>query len=128
MSGCFRAYPEGVADRLIDIADVRPIMREMVTTGIGIIEKHYNVTSEDNFLRNLPPKYVSAYGRYEEMELQRGIMVCLVHVLLGDFDFPRHYRSDDFVTQKTKRIGDLDKIIAALPELEKRFAETGKVI
>ncbi|MGO4569269.1 hypothetical protein AB4Z52_30535 [Rhizobium sp. 2YAF20] len=57
-----------------------------------------------------------------------GVMVCVVRILLGDFDFVEHYRSDEYKTGKPKRIADLDKIIAALPELRKRYTETGTVV
>jgi hypothetical protein len=47
---------------------------------------------------------------------------------LGDFDFVVRYRSDDFKTIYPKRTEELNKIIAKLPELKKRYAETGSVI
>jgi hypothetical protein len=55
-------------------------------------------------------------------------MFCITLIMLGDFDFIEHYRSDAFKTEKPKRIKDLDAIIAALPELKRRYEDTGSVI
>ena len=115
---------------MIDITEVRPVLRDVMRDGIAFIEKHYDLSSEENLLRNLPPKYTSYVGTwgYDELEKQKGVTMCLVRILLGDFDFIMNYRSEDYKTIYPKSLTELDKIIAALPELKKRYAETGSVI
>lgn len=117
-----------VEDKYIDITEAEPVLVAMVKNGIAIMEKYYDLSSEENLLRNLPPKYTPSKGEYEEMEMQKGVMFCITRIMLGDFDFIGHYRSDAFKTEKPKRIKDLDAIIAALPELKRRYEETGSVI
>ncbi len=112
----------------IGFDEAKPAIKGMLADGITLIEKYYDLSSEENLLRNLPPKYVPAVGENEEMEGGLGVMVCVARILLGDFDFVEHYRSDDYKTLRPKRINELDIIIAALPELKRRFAETGKVV
>lgn len=117
-------------DAVIDIKDARPILKAMLQDGIALIERHYDLSSEEDLLKNLPPRYeVTPHFTvpYSEMEKQKGVMMCIVHVLLGDFDFVEHYRSDGFETVYPKRTADLDKLIAALPALKKRYTETGSV-
>ncbi|AXW13832.1 hypothetical protein CJO84_01315 [Ralstonia solanacearum] len=62
------------------------------------------------------------------MEKMKGVMICLVRILLGDFDFVLNYRGDEFNTLFPKRFAELDKIIAALPELKRKYDETGSVV
>jgi hypothetical protein len=116
-------------DTTVDITEVRPVLEAMMKDGISFIENHYDLSSEENFLEGLPAKYTTRNEiPYDEMDKQKGVMMCLVHVLLGDFDFVEHYRSDDFKTLFPKRTEDLDKIMSVLPELKRKFAEAGKVI
>ena len=55
-------------------------------------------------------------------------MLCIVRLVLGDFDFVVRYHNDEIPTAWPKRMADVDKIIAALPELKRRYEETGSVI
>lgn len=104
-----------------------PVLRAMLMDGIALLNKYYDVSSEENLLRNLPPKYQVAQGMNLEYDESKAVMLCIVHILLGDFDFVEHYRSDEFKTELPKRYQDLDAIIAALPELKQRYLETGSV-
>jgi hypothetical protein len=117
-------------DTAIDITEVRPVLVAMMEDGISFIEKRYDLSSEENLLKGLPAKYTTRHvnSPYDELDKQKGVMMCIVHVLLGDFDFVEHYRSDDFKTLFPKRTEDLDKIMSVLPELKRKFAEAGKVI
>ncbi|MFM0009006.1 hypothetical protein PQR46_00660 [Paraburkholderia sediminicola] len=54
--------------------------------------------------------------------------VCIVHILLGDFDFVARYQSGDFETIFPKRTAELDKIVEALPQLRRHYVEKGAVI
>lgn len=77
-------------------------------------------------LRHLPiSEKVWVHGG---MEGAAGVMQCLARIVLGDFDFVENYCSDEFKTAVPKNTADLDKIVAALPGLKKRYAEMGKVI
>jgi hypothetical protein len=110
----------------VALDEARPVLTGMMKDGIDLINKYYDLSSEENFLRNLPldPKVVGHHG----IEKGSGVMLCVTRILLGDFDFVEKYRSDDFKTMYPKHYKELDAIIAALPELKVRFEETGKVI
>jgi hypothetical protein len=116
-------------DKYVDISEARPVLKAMLQDGILILQKYFNLSGEEGLLNGLPPKYVpSNQIVYDEMERHKGVMVCIVRILLGDFDFVERYASDDFVTTFPKRRAELDKVIAALPDLKRRYAETGSVI
>lgn len=101
-------------------------LRKVLQDGIGFLKQYYDFTSEEHLLRHLPAsEKVWAVGGMEE---GAGVMQCLAHIVVGDFRFVEYYCSDDFKTVYPKKTPDLDKIIATLPELKKRYAETGKVI
>jgi hypothetical protein len=119
-----------VKDKTLDITEARSALIATMEDAISFIDTHYDMSSEENLLRALPAKYTTRHERspYDEMDRWKGVMMCLIHVLLGDFDFVDRYRSDDFETTFPKRTDDLDKIVAALPELQRRYAETGSVI
>jgi hypothetical protein len=102
----------------------------VLADGIGILNKYFDYSSEENLLRNLPTGQKQRDG-YEEnafYEMSSGIAHCLAAIVLGNFDFVERYASDDFKTLRPKREAELKKILAALPELKRKFAETGKVI
>jgi hypothetical protein len=115
---------EQVEKRWIDITEARSLLRSVMLDGIEIIDKLYDLSSEQNFLRNLPPKYNTRHINipYDEFEMQKGVMVCIVHALFGDFDFVEKYRSDDYHTIFPKRTKELDNVVAALPDLKKLYA------
>lgn len=119
---------EQMERQMLDVNESRAVLVAMMKDGIDFIAQHYDLSSEENFLRALPAKYEPRYKIYREFEMQDGVMLCLVHMLYGDFDFFEHYRSDSFETVYPKRTADLDKIAAALPELKRRYAQTGSVI
>jgi hypothetical protein len=124
------AMSEEVKLRCIDLADSHSVLSSMMKDGIAFIEKYYDLSSEANLLKNLPPKYTVSPSQsiYSEMEMQKGVMMCVVHILHGDFDFVEHYASSDFKTQYPKRDNELKLILAALPELKRKLSETGNVI
>ena len=114
---------------MLDIGESRPLFEATMKDGIDFIAQHYDLSSEENFLRALPAKYTGRYAHsYDEYERHNGVMLCLIHMLYGDFDFFDYYRSDAFETAFPKRVADLDKIAAVLPELKNRYAETGSII
>jgi hypothetical protein len=121
---------QAVVDITIDIADARPVLTETLRDAISFIENHYDLSSEDALLRGLPAKYATRHvnSPYDQFEKMKGVMLCLVHILLGDFDFVESYRDNGYETIFPKRIQELDKIIGMLPELKRRYAETGSVI
>ncbi|MFM0592163.1 MULTISPECIES: hypothetical protein [Paraburkholderia] len=120
---------EDLDERSIDLKNAPTVLAAMLRDGISFIERYYQLVNEESLLGNLPAKYTTRNEiPYDEMERQKGVMMCLVHILLGDFDFVNHYRSEDFKTVFPKRMGELDKIVVALPDLKRRYAETGLVI
>ncbi|PZR47985.1 hypothetical protein [Paraburkholderia fungorum] len=122
--------PKAIEDQIVDFAEVRDVLVATMKDGISFIETHYDLSSEENLLKGLPAKYATRHANspYDQMEMQKGVMVCIVHVLLGDFDFIERYSSDAFETVFPKRVEELNRILAALPELKRRYAETGSVV
>lgn len=116
--------------RILDIPEARSALIAMMQDGIAFIDNYYELGSEDGLLKGLPAKYTTRHvnSPYDQMEKFKGVMVCIAHILYGDFDFVERYRSDNFNPLFPKCTDDLDKIIAKLPEFKKRFAETGAVI
>ncbi|MBB2984543.1 hypothetical protein FHX57_006346 [Paraburkholderia tropica] len=120
---------EGLNARSIDLKNVPTVLIAMLNDGISFIENHYQLVDEEKLLKNLPAVYTTRNEiPYDEMERQKGVVMCIVHIILGDFDFLRRYRSEDFKTVFPKRVRELEKIVAVLPDLKARFAETGSVI
>jgi hypothetical protein len=114
--------------RSIDLSGAPIVLTAMLEDGISFIEKHYKFTSENTFLQNLPAKYTTHNEiPYDEMERLKGVMVCLVRIILGEFEFVEQYQADDFKTVFPKRTNELGKIMLALPGLKKRYAESGSV-
>lgn len=112
----------------IGFDEARPAIKGLLMDGIELLRTYYDLSSEENMLCNLPPKYVPATGANEEMEMQPGLMICVTRILQGDFDFVERYASDDYKTLRPKREVELNKIVAALPDLKRKYAETGSVI
>ena len=114
-----RAPPNDPA-RLVDITEVKPVLRAMVSDGIGLIDKLYDFSSEKLLLSSLPPKYATRHvnSPYDEFERQKGVMVCVIHAYLGDFAFVEHYMSDEYKTVFPKRMTELNKLLAVLPTLK----------
>jgi hypothetical protein len=120
---------EAIEKTMLDAAESIPILRSIMKDGITFIDRHYDLSSEENFLKALPARYKTRNDLiYREMEMEKGVTMCIVHVLLGDFDFVDHYASDDYKTVFPKRTADIQKILAALPDLKRKYTETGKVI
>lgn len=110
--------------------EAEPYLREVLSDGIALIERYFDLSSEENLLRNLPTGYHrdDNWGPGVFYENLDGISHCLAACVLGDFDFVERYASPDFKTMGPKREVELGKILAALPELKRKFAETGSVI
>ncbi|MEF9388689.1 hypothetical protein V4890_24185 [Ralstonia solanacearum species complex bacterium KE056] len=121
---------QAVEDVTLDMIEARSALIATMKDGISFIESHYDLGSEDALLRGLPAKYTTRHvnSPYDQMEKMKGVMICLVRILLGDFDFVFNYRGDEFKTLFPKRFAELDKIIEVLPELKRRYDENGSVI
>jgi hypothetical protein len=119
---------ETARHRMIDLAEARSVLRAVIMDGIALIGTLYDLSSEDNLLRSLPPKYNTRASTipYDEFERNKGVMMCIVRALAGDFDFAESYRSDSYQTVFPKRIKEIDNVIAALPELKRLYGETHK--
>ncbi|NYH24792.1 hypothetical protein [Paraburkholderia bryophila] len=119
-----------VEEITLDISEAYPVLVAMMKDGIAFIETHYDLGSEEALLKALPPVYTTRHENspYDQMELQKGVQVCLAHTLLGDFEFVESYLSDEFRTIFPKRTDELKKIVDALPRLKKLYRENGSVI
>jgi hypothetical protein len=119
-----------VQQRTLDIADAYPLLVATMKDGIAFIETHYALLSEEALLKALPPVYTTRHENspYDQMEKQKGVDMCIVRTLLGDFEFVERYLSDDFKTIFPKRMDELNKIIDALPRLKRLYSGTGVTI
>lgn len=113
--------------RIVDVSDCRPFLRSVMLDGIDLIERLYDFSSEENFLDNLPPKYTPRSDKipYDEFERQKGVMMCIVRALLGDFEFVEKYQSDSYQTIFPKRTKELENLAAAMPDLRRLYTKSG---
>ncbi|MCJ2013610.1 hypothetical protein [Methylobacterium sp. J-076] len=119
------------------IQDVPELLESMVDDGVRILHKLYDFSSERNFLENMPPKYdpppldipmPNYIGvPYTEYHRSAGIVMCLVRMSLGDFDFIDFYESDKFNPFAYKYEDMLQRLREDLPELKRRYEETGSI-
>ncbi len=111
---------EAARERMIDLAEARPVLRAVMLDGIALIGRFYDLSSEDNFLRKLPAEYQTRASSipYDEFERSKGVMMCVVRAFAGDFEFAERYRSDSYPTVFPKRFKEIDKVIAASPQLK----------
>lgn len=111
-------------------AQAKDYVRGVLTDGIGFLNKYFDFSSEENLLRHLPVGYKDRCKEldFDFYENRDGIVHCLAAIAVGNFDFVEHYASDDFTTIVPKDDENLQKILAALPELRLKFELTGKVI
>jgi hypothetical protein len=125
------------SDAFIVRTQAKDYFRQVLNDGVRFLHKYYDISSEENLLRHLPIRLRDREPALEELlknwgdefyEGWDGIRHCLAAIVVGNFDFVEHYASDDFKTGRPKNEIELQKIMAALPELKRKFAETGKVI
>lgn len=118
-----------IENNIVDVGDIPSIFRDIMKSGISFLNDRYCLDNETAFLESLPAKYETRNEIiYDEWERQKGVVMCAVRLLLGDFDFVERYRSDDFKTIYPKRISEIENIIKMIPDLKRRYAETGSVI
>ena len=110
------------------VADCEPYLRKAFADGHALIAQYYDLSSERALLENLPTQkgVVGLAGR-GGLEGDFAIMYCLARMSLGDFDFFELYRSDEFETVYPKNTKSLDQLAAKVPELKKRYTETGSI-
>ncbi|WED25516.1 hypothetical protein L3V77_10600 [Vibrio sp. DW001] len=114
-------------DNYLTLDEAADFIQGVLQDGIEIIEQNYNLNSERELLENLPEEYETIQGTsycrlYEEDE---GAKYCLARIMLGDFDYIERYYRDEIKTFRPKHKTDLERIIAALPELKKRDFKLG---
>jgi hypothetical protein len=108
-------------------AQAKDYLRKVLTDGIGFLHKYFDLSSEEKFLSHLPTSYKWMDGGWPDGSFydgQDGIMLCVAALVRGDFDFVERYASDDFKTDRPKRELELSKIMAALPNLKRKYTET----
>jgi hypothetical protein len=110
------------------VADCEPFLRKAFADGQALVERYYDLSSEKALLEKLPTQkgIVGLAGR-GAFEGHVAVMYCLVRMSLGDFDFFERYRSDGFETVYPKDTKSLDQLAAKVPELKRRYAETGSI-
>lgn len=119
----------GISKNSIDLIEIPSIFRGIVEAGIAFINSHYVFRGEKEFLENLPVKYETRNEIiYDEWERQKGVLMCIARIILGDFDFVERYRGDNFKTIFPKRLDEIDKIISVLPDIKRRYKESDFVI
>ena len=127
---CAGASADSDHDNVLDISQARSVLREILKDGIEFFSKNYDLSDEESLLKSLPVSYPTQHPNspYDQIDRQKGIALCVAHIVLGDFDFVELYKSDEYKTVFPKRTTDIEKILVALPDLKKRFEETGSVI
>jgi hypothetical protein len=116
---------ELAAPKMVDISEAKPLLRATLLDGLQLIERLYDLSSEEHFLRALPPQYQTFSDTipYDEFVRSKGVMLCMARVLVGESGWVEYYRSDNYKTVFPKRTAELDKIVGALSELEKSALE-----
>jgi hypothetical protein len=105
----------------IGLDEAAPALADMMKDSIALIERYYDLRSQDALLNNLPMgQKIGAVGAVEG---SMGVMLCVVRAWMGDFEFVERYRSDDFNTERPKRLNEVDAVIAMLPELKRRYLD-----
>ncbi|MBX3585257.1 MAG: hypothetical protein KF796_01345 [Ramlibacter sp.] len=118
-------------EQWIVLTQSKDYLKKVLADGIDVINKYFDLSSEENFLNHLPTGFKKREAGYVENAFYEdlgGIMLCIAALVRGDFAFVEKFASDDFKTLIPKREVELKKILAALPDLRRQFAETGKVI
>ncbi|WP_455925611.1 hypothetical protein [Pseudomonas putida] len=112
----------------LSVLELHQVLVAMLKDGISFIDRTYDLRGEDELLRGLPAKYESrGQVPYAEMEKGKGVVLCAVKIMIGDFDFVEKYASEEFVTVYPKRTVELERMLQSLPMLKKRFVETGSL-
>ncbi|VVE73949.1 hypothetical protein PAN31117_04814 [Pandoraea anapnoica] len=119
-----------IRETFVDISDARDLFEATIRDGIRFIEAHYDLSSEEKFLSALPAKYETWHvnSPYDEWERRKGVVMCLVRMLIGDFDFVERYGSAGFETIFPKETREIELILKSLPELKGRYERTGSVV
>lgn len=125
-------------DSLSRLRDQAPeIFSGIFDEGLKIIDEYLDLSSEENLLNNLPLTRNPQFGLngeelftppYMFCEGSSGPAQCLLRIVVGNFDFVEQFASGVLEGVYDKRTAELNKILAALPELKRKFAETGSVI
>lgn len=101
-------------------------IRDVLNIGIRMLEENWDFSSEENLLRNLPvndPTMPETKGRLLEDDL--GTRYCIARMLLGDFEYIERFYRDEIETVRPKRKGDIEKLLAHLPELKEKYQQKG---
>ncbi|PMS15975.1 hypothetical protein C0Z18_24935 [Trinickia dabaoshanensis] len=118
-----------IEERSLDFGDMSVVLEAMMKDGISFFDDYYDLTDEEHLLKALPPPYTTRNGIiYDEMEREEGVVMCVVHMMYGDFDFVERYCSEEFKTVYPKRTSELERILVALPNLRRRYDEDGSLV
>lgn len=101
-------------------------IRNVLNIGIRMLEENWDFSNEENLLKNLPvddPTMPEMKGRLLEDDL--GPRYCIARMLLGDFDYIGRFYRDEIETIRPKRKGDLEKLIARIPDLKVAYEKKG---
>ena len=101
-------------------------IRDVLNIGIRMLEENWDFSSEENLLRNLPLDDPTMPARKNQLlEDDLGTRYCIAKMLLGDFDYIGRFYRDEIETMRPKRKGDLEKLIARIPELKMAYEKKG---
>lgn len=115
-----------LSDNALDINEVRPVIAAIMEDAISFVNGQYDLSSEADFLRGLPVQYGTRNKiPYDELERQKGVVLCVVRAMTGDFEFVENYIGDEFQTIFPKRMNELKRLIDALPDFKARYGEAG---
>ncbi len=101
-------------------------IRDVLNIGIRMLEENWDFSSEENLLRNLPLDDPTMPARKNQLlEDDLGTRYCIAQMLLGDFDYIERFYRDEIETIRPKRKGDLEKLIARIPDLKVAYEKKG---
>jgi hypothetical protein len=113
-------HPKPPYVRLIDEIDgidgIDGMFAKVFDDAVNLLSAKFDLSSEEALLTNL--QVLDSPGT--SLNQTSGITHCLARILLGDFEFVENLRTRE-------RSQWIEDIITALPELKRRFAETGAV-
>lgn len=113
-SSCFIRFQD------LEAENTEGYIRQVLDTGIQMLEDNWDFSSEEDLLRNLP---VEKWP--ELLEDQQGICYCIARLLIGDFYYIERFYNDEIPTRRPKYKHRLEQIMEHIPEYKALYEKKG---